>query len=569
MINKLQGKLKEQPRPRTVAPETVETTELEKPENPSYELKIGLERIHSDEWDITFEGVNSIRKLISYHPTWLVNQNFSDIVRLIVGLVENLRSGLAKNAIVCLGEMMVTMPKQMEPHMEYVVPKLIKKYGETGNFLFQELDKTLLAMVEHLPHLKCLHSFLIHAKQKHAFLRNKCAYLVASCLENIQPNQYQLKEFEKHAPLIFGFLQEGSQDTRLEGKRAVFHLSRLFSRNEEEFSALVKKNVPSTEVNKVLDSIHKMKDNFIGGKLTLPPPTAAVPRTSAANVSNNNNNNNKNNPNGLPMGAPPIVLSASPSAAELPPLLSPVKPPRGKKGKEEKCPELEELPNILDCLNSSDWKTRYDGITKLLTLTEEIPGNIKSKILQIFDAFTPRISDANSKVNLYALQCATKIVTLLQDNLQPTFSSFLPAVASNLASTKAEVKQASTAVLDTLVMYVDSTLLAQPWASIVLNNQNRKIQAPLLERLIQITPGVYAKKPNLVVKHILPITFNFLSDEKRGADKKGSDWGEIRTLNNQLMLTLHHQMGSLLLDNCNHLPKDSYDKIVSLISSNV
>ena len=80
--------------------------------------------------------------------------------------------------------------------------------------------------------------------------------------------------------------------------------------------------------------------------------------------------------------------------------------------------------------------------------------------LKVFDAFTPRLSDPNVKVNLHALQAFANMVPLLSSLLGglvwPILST-LP-VTSKLPG----VAPAAGLVLDLICQYVDPAQLIQP-----------------------------------------------------------------------------------------------------------
>jgi len=44
--------------------------------------------------------------------------------------VSSLRSGVAKNAILCLNELIARFQQNLDPEVEFIVPLLLKKIGE-------------------------------------------------------------------------------------------------------------------------------------------------------------------------------------------------------------------------------------------------------------------------------------------------------------------------------------------------------------------------------------------------------------------------------------------------------
>lgn len=70
--------------------------------------------------------------------------------------------------------------------------------------------------------------------------------------------------------------------------------------------------------------------------------------------------------------------------------------------------------------------------------------------VQVFDAFSPRLTDRNSKVNLRALQAFSNMVPLLCNSLIPVTNNIIKALVPNLASRNATIHSAAMTVLDLL-----------------------------------------------------------------------------------------------------------------------
>ena len=70
--------------------------------------------------------------------------------------------------------------------------------------------------------------------------------------------------------------------------------------------------------------------------------------------------------------------------------------------------------------------------------------------LQVFDAFSPRLTDRNSKVNLHALEAFSNIVPLLGNTLVPIVNNIVTALVPNLASRNPTIHSTAMTVLDLL-----------------------------------------------------------------------------------------------------------------------
>ena len=72
----------------------------------------------------------------------------------------------------------------------------------------------------------------------------------------------------------------------------------------------------------------------------------------------------------------------------------------------------------------------------------------------MFDAFLPRLTDANSKVNLHALEAFSNIVPLLGDLLLPIVTSIVEALVPNLASKQATIHNTAETVLELITQCI-------------------------------------------------------------------------------------------------------------------
>ena len=100
--------------------------------------------------------------------------------------------------------------------------------------------------------------------------------------------------------------------------------------------------------------------------------------------------------------------------------------------------------------------------------------------LQIFDAFTPRLTDSNVKVNLHALQSFSRLVPLLGDHLSPVLPNVLPALP--ITSKLAGIAPMAGKTLQLVCQYVDPAHLVQPLTNLS-QFTNPKAQPIVVSRL--------------------------------------------------------------------------------------
>jgi len=131
-------------------------------------------------------------------------------------------------------------------------------------------------------------------------------------------------------------------------------------------------------------------------------------------------------------------------------------------------------------LGSSDWRARMTGLEKLTAyLVSGSPASANAATyhaVRIFDALGARIGDHHGKVNVAALQSLASILPVSRASLPSVLSSFLPLLASHLASTSPVIRQLAQAGLEQLVGVLDS-----PRESFA-----KDVQAALLAPLAQV-----------------------------------------------------------------------------------
>ena len=82
---------------------------------------------------------------------------------------------------------------------------------------------------------------------------------------------------------------------------------------------------------------------------------------------------------------------------------------------------------------------------------------------QIFDKFLPLLKDANSKVNLHALQTMLQVTPLLKDAMTSVISMTVEQVVPNLSSKNKEIHTAAAEILDSYIEHIGQHLYT--WTS--------------------------------------------------------------------------------------------------------
>lgn len=71
-----------------------------------------LSELTSSNWDKKFTAIDNIRRLAVFHSA-VLKPHLKSVVNTIAGDVENLRSSIAKNAILCINDLCTFMQRNM------------------------------------------------------------------------------------------------------------------------------------------------------------------------------------------------------------------------------------------------------------------------------------------------------------------------------------------------------------------------------------------------------------------------------------------------------------------------
>ena len=90
--------------------------------NPEQQVKSLLNELRYDDWQRQFEAMNTLRRLIKFDSNVLrKDKNIHLFFAEVVKLIESLRSGLSKNALITFSEASNTFKKDLDPELEPAV----------------------------------------------------------------------------------------------------------------------------------------------------------------------------------------------------------------------------------------------------------------------------------------------------------------------------------------------------------------------------------------------------------------------------------------------------------------
>ncbi|XP_053835463.1 TOG array regulator of axonemal microtubules protein 1 isoform X2 [Vidua macroura] len=487
--------------PVTQSPEVLDPAELLPFPRPEPALAAALALLADHDWEKKIEGLNFVRCLSAYHAP-ILTAKLHETTLAVAQEVKNLRSGVSRAAVVCLGDLFTHLKKSMDQELDNAVKVLLHKAGESNTFIREEVDKALKAMVNNVTPARALCS-LINGGQSHlhSAVRRCTAQHLGDIVERMGPERVLAggrPVAERLLPAIARFAQDSSQQTRYYGRRMLFSMM-----DHPDLDKTLEKFVPAKDLPYIKETVGSLREKGLG-EMPLDTPSAKGRRSQTGNVGHLRSSSTCRD-------APIIPDRDSTEAHEAPRRAA----PRSALESEEY------VRDIVGLLNAKDFRERIGGVRQLLLDTESSPGLVLANIVRIFDAFKPRLHDSNSKVNQVALEAMHKMIPLLKDNLSPVINMLIPAIVdNNLNSKNPGIYAAATNVIQALCQHLDTSLLLQPFCT-KAQFLSGKAKQDLTEKLAELVPELYPRKPCAVEQKVLPVLWHLLGSSASGGSVPG------------------------------------------------
>ena len=524
--------------------------------NPSAELRRVLHHLCSDQWDECFDALTSVRRLALHHSATLNMQ----LHTVMLGMMEatlNLRSSVAKNALLALNDVVVGMGHYLDPELDNVIPKLLKKASESSSgFIGAEADRCLMAMCTSCTQARVLSTLMSASSSRVPVVRAKAACHIGYCVSKLGNEVCSLRELNRLVNVGVKFMGEPVQDARHAGRRLLYslythgavelrQLQRLLQEREyRQLLELVQSGgpAPSDNVDFLITNSSKRgrqtpsarRSRSRSRSLSRQGSTASEENASGGGGggggSNTRGGGRKSRQNGDSSsassssgnfgGAVSNTGSSSSSSSSAEPYTLP--------------PQFEVLPKLYQQMSSSDWRQRQESlrITVNLIVKNSRALTRTQDVLTVFDHLTPRLTDNNSKVNLCAVRAMHELIPAVRSHLSGVLPSFVSALASNLASTNKQIHAAASEAFNILMANVEPTTAFQPVIQIAASSKAR-VKAALFDRVTDMLPSVAVQKPSLCARYALPTALRAMD---------GSN-GDLRLATHRLLKQLYRCMG--------------------------
>ncbi|XP_040286559.1 TOG array regulator of axonemal microtubules protein 2 isoform X2 [Bufo bufo] len=496
--------------------------------HPEQGLLEALKWLNHKDWEQKEKGLISMRCLVSWHPEVLFSR-LHDVSIAVTREVSNLRSKVSRNAIKTLGDLFKALRRNMDQEVEEITRVLLHKIGDSNDFIREESDKSLGVMVEYVSPSKVLSALIAGGISHRNSAVRKCAakHLMAA-VEQLAGDKLlsgPRESTDAFLRTLVKLMQDGQQDTRFYGRR-MFSLVMAHPKFEQQMERLI----PSHDLRELIVTV---KQKEASDSVSDVPSARSQRPLQKSSVLASADARDQEAPESDHRVSQPVEVESEPQESPVP-RRQPVRVAEA----------TEQVKELIKLLTAKEYQSKMNGVTLLL---EHCKSNVKlvtSNITQIFDAFNPRLQDANKKVNQYALESAAVMVPLLKDSLHHVLVPMVTVITDNLNSKHSGIYTAAVRVLDTLISSIDNLWLLQPFAGRVRFLSGRAMN-DVTERLSGLVTSVYPRKPQAVERHVLPVLWYFLSNITGNGVLPGRN-GNFKDVVTKLTRSLHKVMGPSL-----------------------
>lgn len=502
-----------------------DSPELRPFSKPDLALTQSFKLLSSQDWEKKIEGLTYLRCLAQFHAD-TIHTRLHDVCLALIQEVKNLRSGVARIALSTLSDLYIHLQKAMDHELEATARVLLHKAGESNAFIRQDVDQALNSMVTYCTPNRCLNALLAGGlSHLNPAVRKSTAQHLDSLVEKLGAARLLSggKDLgERVLPAASRLAQDSNQETRYFGRKMLLLLS-----SHPDFDKMLEKHVPTKDLTAARDAVFTLKTKGLGempqdslsarGRRSL--PGSGTLRASS-------------------LSREPLQQSTRESCS-------------GQLAARAKGHTISDKADYIQqmtaLLGSKDFKERIRGMDQLVADCKHNPNLVVCSLFPVFDVFRARLQESNSKVNLYALESLQQIAVSLKDHLAQLINMLLPAVVDNhLNSKNIAIYNAATAAISALIANLDTSLLLQPLCT-KAQFLSGKAKVDLINRVAELVPELYPRKPQMVEQKVLPLLWHLLGVTCHSGSVHGRG-GSVRDATSRLCHALHAQMGTGLFE---------------------
>jgi hypothetical protein len=410
--------------------------------------------------------------------------------------------------------------RTIDSEISELLKVLVKKAIDTNIFLSEQADVALESMCKYSNENKIIASLIsISQTNKNPLSKAIVASSFSKIFKRLMYNASRCKDLDKILVILADYLADAAFDVRNNSKVAFLALSEGFA-SEMDFERALMRSLNDASRKKVMEAIH----NKTGEMRNLSPIKKSAHRELRGTHMLEKSSRN--------------VRTRSIGASQ-------------------EAPELESIQKLSSEMSSNEWKTRYNSIGSLqdLVLENSIPLKSSQKLITVIDIFCKGLSDQNLKVHIHTLNALIKIVPVLNKSLEPHLTLIMSSLLPGLGSANSSIREIAREVTNTIIQNLESCAVIVPVIS-AFPNTNARSRATLIVLIIELIPKVYEKRPNVIIKNVIPLILKLVDDSKI----------DVREECARLVFKVYQVMSAALFE---HVPPGKVQKVLDIVNDGI
>lgn len=225
--------------------------------------------------------MNDFRRIMKHHSNSLpaLGYGIPTLTQEILKLIESLRSSLAKNAMMTLTEMCQELKKQLDPELETILSKLIKKGADTNTFISEEVKKALIAICQNCSEGRIISVLLNLSGLKAVASKANVCLCMETVIEAQEVRFAQVRDYDKAIVCLGNYLLDGALEVRNAAKKA-FSVLVANAMNRADIEKILQRGMSELNYSKAVAVIEKMVSEQGGTNTAYMNQTQPLMRTT-------------------------------------------------------------------------------------------------------------------------------------------------------------------------------------------------------------------------------------------------------------------------------------------------
>jgi hypothetical protein len=423
------------------------------------------------EWTDQFQMLNNLRSLIKNHPAeLLVEGAVHKIILTVLKWADSLRSSLAKNALIVLGELFQGLGTSVDSELDIIVSCLMRKCVDTNVFLAAEADKALLTLCNSCSLPKVLVTLLSLASgPKNPAVKAKTAMCFGLLFKRAIQSQVKLKDIDRILKLLAGYVIDAAPEVRAKSREALGMMMEGYS-DIDEFFKLLSRNLSKTDFLQVKEALSRTESPS--------SPTKA----RSVKVPSRNRTPQK---------------QVDTTARDL----------------------IDETLRTLESKASqTDWRNRYEALSELevFVIARKASLNPTSQVFKVTELLAQGMKDGNMKVSVHALSTFNRLIPELRQTLSPHLGMVVGLLMQACVSTNTSVRKVADTAWAALRTHTEVTALFTATCSHA-RTAPLKVQQKVACLILPILGEVHRQRPRLLEQYAAPLCTKLTEGEMNSA----------------------------------------------------